>query len=193
MHEIICLWSVLKSTSIVFFVHFRPWFFKKLILRDWGKVYTLNWCLITWQNLRKSFHLDEKISIQQTLFIFSRTCGSNKFFFLKKCLETNLWRKKEHFAKYFVAARFFRITRFSYVWFSWYFRIINIYKCFFTLNILFDEVDRGLGYERKYILLYLYGYSLKNVTDDLNGWLVVMLVKNKYYTETDEYVFLILM
>ena len=53
-------------------------------------------------------------------------------------------------------------------------------------------MDRGLGYERKDILLYLYGYSLKNVTDDLNGWLVVMLVKNKYYTETDEYVFLIL-
>ena len=27
------------------------------------------------------------------------------------------------------------------------FRIINVYQCFFTVKILFDEVDRGLGHE----------------------------------------------
>ena len=29
------------------------------------------------------------------------------------------------------------------------FLIINIYQCFFALNILFDEVDRGLGHKKK--------------------------------------------
>ena len=29
------------------------------------------------------------------------------------------------------------------------FRIINVYKCFLTLNILLDEVNRGLGHEKK--------------------------------------------
>ena len=32
--------------------------------------------------------------------------------------------------------------------FSW-FRIINDNQCFFTLNLLFNEVDRGLGHEKK--------------------------------------------
>ena len=33
------------------------------------------------------------------------------------------------------------------IWFFfsiWFLRIINAYQCFFTLNILFDEVDKGL-------------------------------------------------
>ena len=41
----------------------------------------------------------------------------------------------------------FEITMFSY-WFSWFFKIIDGYLCFFTLNILFDEVERGLGHEK---------------------------------------------
>ena len=32
------------------------------------------------------------------------------------------------------------------------FRISNVYQSFFTLNILFDEVDRGLGHEKNIFL-----------------------------------------
>ena len=32
------------------------------------------------------------------------------------------------------------------------FRINNVYQSFFTLNILFDEVDRGLGHEKNIFL-----------------------------------------
>ena len=33
-------------------------------------------------------------------------------------------------------------------------RIINVYQCLFILNILFDEVDRGLGHEEKHFVRY---------------------------------------
>ena len=47
-------------------------------------------------------------------------------------------------------------------WFNWFFRFINVYQCFFALNSLFDEVDRGPGHERKNILLdTIYIFSLK--------------------------------
>ena len=35
----------------------------------------------------------------------------------------------------------------------WFFGIVNVYQCFCTINILFDEVDRGLGHVCMYILL----------------------------------------
>ena len=48
------------------------------------------------------------------------------------------------------------------------FRIINAYQCFF-LNILFDEVDRALGHERKHFVRYhIYRFFLKSVTSDSN-------------------------
>ena len=34
------------------------------------------------------------------------------------------------------------------------FRIINVYQCFVTLNILFDEVNRELGHEKKTFILF---------------------------------------
>ena len=57
---------------------------------------------------------------------------------------------------------FFRIA--TSTWFSCLFRIINVYQCFFTLNILFDDdVVRGLWHEKKIVR-----YHLKIITDDLN-------------------------
>ena len=38
----------------------------------------------------------------------------------------------------------------------YFFRIIKVYQCFFTLNILFDEVGRGLGHEKKNLLYTIY-------------------------------------
>ena len=41
------------------------------------------------------------------------------------------------------------------------FRIINVYQCFFTVKILFDEVDRGLGHELDNFFRYhLYHFLL---------------------------------
>ena len=37
-----------------------------------------------------------------------------------------------------------------------YFVIINVYQCFFTLNILFDEVVRGLGHGKNNLLDTIY-------------------------------------
>ena len=56
------------------------------------------------------------------------------------------------------------------------FRIINVYQCFFILNISFDEVDSGLGLEKCFIRYHLYQFFLKTVTNDLNY--SVTLVKN---------------
>ena len=38
--------------------------------------------------------------------------------------------------------------------FSWFFRIISFYQHFFTLNILFNEVYRGLGHGNKHFVRY---------------------------------------
>ena len=56
----------------------------------------------------------------------------------------------------------FGIAMFSW-WFSWFFRNINVYQCLFTLNILFDEVDRGLGHEKKKnsVRYHLYRFKKK--------------------------------
>ena len=52
-------------------------------------------------------------------------------------------------------------------WFSWFFRIANVYQCFFALNILFDEVDSELEHEKTNFVSYqLYHFFLKTVTDD---------------------------
>ena len=53
-------------------------------------------------------------------------------------------------------------------WFSWFFRIANVYQCFFTLNILFDEVDSELEHEKtRFVSYQLYHFFLKTVTEDL--------------------------
>ena len=101
---------------------------------------------------------------------------------LKKCLAVNFWRKKEHPAKHFVVCENRRIITFSW-WFSWFFRIKNVHYCFLILNVLFNEVDRGIGHEKKKHLypidtIYII-FSLKDLTDDLKLWLVVTLVENK--------------
>ena len=55
----------------------------------------------------------------------------------------------EHLAKYFLLWDFFKTTMFSW-WISWFFRIVNVYRCLFTFNILFDEGSRGLRHEKKH-------------------------------------------
>ena len=35
-----------------------------------------------------------------------------------------------------------------------FFRIVNVNQCFFTLNILCNEVDKGLGHEKKHFVRY---------------------------------------
>ena len=56
-------------------------------------------------------------------------------------------------------------------WFTWFFRIFNVYQCFFILNILFDEVNKGLRHEKKLILLgiiFNVFFFLKAVLHELN-------------------------
>ena len=66
--------------------------------------------------------------------------------------------------KYLVVCKVFRTVS----WFSWFFRIINVYQCFFTLDILFDRVNRGLGNE-KILLDKIYIIFWKKLfKDDLN-------------------------
>ena len=90
---------------------------------------------------------------------------------------------KYHSAKHFVACKFFRIAMFSW-WFSWFYGTVNVYWCFLTLNILFDEVDRGLRHEKeKFIWYHLYCFFFKSAY----GWLVVTLVGNKYCKGKDDY------
>ena len=61
------------------------------------------------------------------------------------------------------------------------FRITCIYQYFFTLNILFDVVDRGLRHEKEIISLdtiYVVFLKKNSLRIDLSWWLVVILVKN---------------
>ena len=37
------------------------------------------------------------------------------------------------------------------MWLVDFSELINAYQCFFMLNILFDEVDRRLGHQKKYL------------------------------------------
>ena len=51
------------------------------------------------------------------------------------------------------------------------FLIINIYQRFFALNILFDEVDRGLGHKKKkkkFATYHLHHFFKKTITNELN-------------------------
>ena len=42
----------------------------------------------------------------------------------------------------------------------YFLRIITVYQCFFSLNILFNEVDKGLGHETKHFVRHhLYSFS----------------------------------
>ena len=58
------------------------------------------------------------------------------------------------------------------------------------LNILFDDMDRGFGQQKKkhFVRYHLYRcFFLKTVMDDLNLQLVVTLVENKFCTKKDDY------
>ena len=72
-----------------------------------------------------------------------------------------MWRKEEHFAEHFVICIFFRMGMFSWL-FSWFFRIINAYQFFFTLNILIDKVDPCEVETKKKAKYHLYPNFLKN-------------------------------
>ena len=74
--------------------------------------------------------------------------------------------------------------------FNWCFRIANDYQWFFTLNTLFNEVDKRLGYLLKKLLdsYHLHPFLLKTVTSDWSKWLVVTLSENKYCAQKDGYV-----
>ena len=47
-------------------------------------------------------------------------------------------------------------------------QIISDYQCLFTLTMLFDEVDRVLGHEKKIVRYHLFILFLKTVTNNLN-------------------------
>ena len=143
-----------RSTSIVFSHHSLP-SLKKLILHDWEKYYTrLDWCLITWPNWQKSWQQQMQwnscfisVGVLTVLRILAslknleqyNKSPSGKFVKKKKKLLQNILQQ----------AKFFRITMFS-GWFRWFLRIINRCQCFFTLNVLFDEVGRRLEHEKKF-------------------------------------------
>ena len=104
-------------------------------------------CLKTWQ--------------KNVFFRFGRSAGTIKILInIKKlkqykiCLEINLWRKKK-FCKTTRVCKVFRITMFSWQ-FCWLFRIINVHQYFFTFDILFDEMDRGLRHEKSILLDTIY-------------------------------------
>ena len=62
----------------------------------------------------------------------------------KNCLETNLRRKKKAFCKIFCSIQnCLELPSLDDV--ADFFRIINVYQGFLTLNILFDEVVQGNG------------------------------------------------
>ena len=54
-------------------------------------------------------------------------------------------KKKEHFAKHFRVHKMFLELQRLVDDVVDLFRFINVSQCFFILNILFDEVGRGLG------------------------------------------------
>ena len=58
-------------------------------------------------------------------------------------------------------------------WFNWFFGITNVYQCLFTLNILFDEVNRGRGHEKKIFLKKSCHGWLKVMTCSYIWWLCV--------------------
>ena len=69
-------------------------------------------------------------------------------------------------------------------------RMINVNQFLFILNVLFDEVDRGLEH-KKHILLeiyHLYRFLRKPLMDDLNQWVIVTLAENNHSTEINDYV-----
>ena len=67
--------------------------------------------------------------------------------------------KKEHFAKHFVVCAFFLELQCLVD----YFRIINVYQFFCTLNISFDKVDcREVEAQKYFVWYHLYPHFLKN-------------------------------
>ena len=116
-------------------------------------------------------------SAQQVLFHSSRCTGSIKSFSIRNFgqYKNSPWDKfvkKKTFCKTFPSKRnFFRITMFSW-WFSWFFRVLNVYQCFFTLNTLFNEVDRRLGHGKKhFVRCHLYRVFFKK---NCYRWLKLM-------------------
>ena len=99
---------------------------------------------------------------------------------VKNCLETNLWRKKEHFAKYVVICEVFLELQSLYNLVD-FLKLSMLINASGTLSVLFDEVNMGLGHEknRYFVRYHLYHFFFwKTVMDDLNEWLEVTLAEN---------------
>ena len=121
-----------------------PWF--SLSLHDWEKdcIYSSRQMF---NNLAKLTKVLKK-EIECDMFCFFSVGVLVVLRFLVKIKEFGQ-------SKIFCVGNFFRITMFSW-WCTWCFGIINIYQCFVTLNILFDEVDKGLWPEKKphFVILF---------------------------------------
>ena len=111
--------------------------FTKLTKSWWDKIQCNMFCFIS-------------VRVRTVLrFLVQKSSGNTK-----DCLEINLWRKKEHRKTFRSMRNFFRVTMFNWL-FSWFFRIINVYQFFFTLNTLFDKVDsREVETREKKIVWY---------------------------------------
>ena len=117
--------------------------------------------------------------------IFSKC---KKLGIVKNCVETNLWRKKEHFAKYVVICEVFLELQSLYNLVD-FLKLSMLINASGTLSILFDEVNMGLGHEKNvyFVRYHLYRFFLKNCY----GWLKRMTWSypgREYYTEKNGYV-----
>ena len=167
-----------RSDSIVFSVYSRS-SLKKTDFRWMRKrLYSSRLMFNIFTKLTKSWW--DKIECNMFCFISVRVRTVLRFLVQKSsgntkdCLEINLWRKKEHRKTFRSMRNFFRVTMFNWL-FSWFFRIINVYQLFYTLNTVFFKYiicevnSREVETQKKFFVRYhLYRYYLKTVTDDLN-------------------------
>ena len=115
----------------------------------------LDSCKLMFNNLAK---LTKNIKCNRFCFISVGIQVILRLIFFEELPCNKFVNKKKYLKKYFVAAKLFRITMFSW-WFSWFFRILNFYQIFFTVGIVFDEVDKELGHERHFVRYHLYFFS----------------------------------
>ena len=126
---------------------------KKLILHDWEKGYTcLDWCLIIWQNKWKSW----RGKIQCNWFCFI-SVGIRAVIRILVSINNLGQYKKLPWGKFMKKKITFCKT----------FRCTGIF--YFTLNMLFNEVGRGLWHENKtFFSIHFISFFKKTLTDDLN-------------------------
>ena len=96
--------------------------------------------------------------------IFSKC---KKLGIVKNCLETNLWRKKEHFAKYVVICEVFLELQSLYNLVD-FLKLSMLINAPGTLSILLDEVNLGLGHEKN---VYFVRYHLYHFFSEKLLWM----------------------